>query len=74
MAETKAKAPAATKVSGVDPKPKAVKVAGNDALIFKASKPLKPGQFKTLGTLLRNEQEESGVKIVLEPYSAELKG
>lgn len=60
-----------TKVPGVEPKPETVEVEKDTALIFKAKGPLTPGQFKTLSNMLKHEQEATGLKIVLVPFSAE---
>lgn len=41
-------------------------------LVFRAKHPLGEIEFKLLSDLLQSEQEKSGVKIVLAPYSSEL--
>ena len=73
---TKKKAPkkaiATTKIPKIDPEPVEIKGAEVEALIFKADRPLTPGEFKTLSNMLKHEQEATGLKIVLIPYSAKV--
>lgn len=42
------------------------------ALIFKATRPLDEGEFKLLSEMVRHEEEKSGIKIILMPYSCGL--
>ncbi|GAA0313723.1 hypothetical protein GCM10008967_00260 [Bacillus carboniphilus] len=41
-------------------------------LVFKANRPLDEAQFKLLSKLVREEEEKSGVKIVLVPNSVDI--
>jgi hypothetical protein len=44
-----------------------------DAIIFKANKPLTETEFKLLSDLIKSEEEKTGLKIVLMPYSCDYK-
>ena len=70
---TAKKNPVTTKVPGVDPVPVKVTVAKDSVLIFKASKKMTTASFNAAAKMLRAEQEVVGVKIILQPNSAELK-
>lgn len=41
-------------------------------LVFKATRPLDKGEFELLSNMVKHEEEKTGVKIVLMPYSCEL--
>ncbi|MEN2765668.1 hypothetical protein [Ornithinibacillus xuwenensis] len=43
-----------------------------EQLVVRANKPLKENEFNLLSQLVKKQEEESGVKIVLLPQSAEL--
>jgi len=45
----------------------------DDLLVFKANCPLTDSQFAMLEKRLRDQEEKSGIKIVLVPYSVDLK-
>lgn len=60
-----------TSIPKINPFPEHIEY--DDVLIFKANKPLTPGEFKTLGDLLRREQQELGIKVMLVPFSADLR-
>lgn len=42
------------------------------AIIFKANRPLMENEFKLLSDLVKHEEEKTGLKIVLMPYSCEV--
>jgi hypothetical protein len=42
-------------------------------LVFKVTRPVTDREFEIIETRLRNQEEKSGVKIVLMPYSVDLK-
>lgn len=60
------------KIDVVEPTVESVPLSKNEVLIFKANRPLTPSEFKTVADLLRREQEEAGVKIILKPFSVDL--
>jgi methionyl-tRNA formyltransferase len=60
-----------TKIGAVNPTPKTVEVQGEQVLVFKASRVLTPGEFRTLSGMLKHEQVMTGLKIILLPFSAE---
>ena len=43
-----------------------------EVLVLKANKPLDKGQFNLLSELVKEEEEKSGVKIVLIPHSVDV--
>jgi len=43
-----------------------------ETIIFKATRPLDKGEFELLSNMVKHEEEKTGVKIVLMPYSCEL--
>ncbi len=61
-----------TNIEDIEEKGTAVDLTGEKVLIFKAKKPLTPNEFSTLSDYLKQEQEKTGLKIVLVPFSAEL--
>jgi hypothetical protein len=44
----------------------------NEVLVFKANRPLDEKQFNLLSDLVRNEEEKSGIKIVVAPHSVDV--
>lgn len=42
------------------------------AIIFKATSPLMKGEFELLSDMVKHENEKTGLKIVLMPYSCEV--
>jgi len=48
------------------------KTTANKVLVFKAKRPLTEEEHKQLSEKLRFEEEKSGVKIVLMPFSCEM--
>lgn len=45
-----------------------------EAIIFKANKPLTKDEFELLSDLVKRENEKTGLKIVLMPYSCDIGG
>lgn len=45
-----------------------------DAIIFKANRPLTKSKFEVLSDIVRSEQKKSGKTIILVPYSCDLGG
>lgn len=45
-----------------------------EQLVVRANKPLKKDEFNLLSDLVKKQEEESGIKIVVLPYSADLVG
>ena len=67
MADKKAGATEPVTVSGT----KIVKKA-EAAIIFKANKPLDKGEFELLSDMVKHENEKTGLKIVLMPFSCDV--
>ena len=62
----------ATKKKEVE-KVKEVKEDKETILVFKATRPLDKGEFELLSDMIKHEEKKTGVKIVLMPYSCDLK-
>ncbi len=68
----KPKAPE-TAASETAAKGKAVKIKETDkAIVFKATKKLTMPEFELLSNMVKHEQEKTGIKIVLMPFSCEV--
>lgn len=65
----------ATKKKKEVEKVKEVKVKEKEEkiLVFKATRPLDEGEFELLSDMIKHEEKKTGVKIVLMPYSCDLK-
>lgn len=63
-----------SKVENVaEEEPVEVKVNKDTVLVFKAKKALSRSAFNLAAEMLRKEQEATGVKVILEPFSVDLK-
>lgn len=61
-----------TKISSVETEPiAAATVEGKEVLVFRAKERLDKETFATAAEMLRKEQEETGVTIVLVPFSVD---
>jgi hypothetical protein len=62
------------KIDVVEQTIETIHLGKEEVLIFKANKPLTPCEFNTVADLLRREQQETGIKIILKPFSVDLEG
>ena len=52
---------------------KVQETTADKVLVVKAAKPLSKSEFELLSSLVKAEEAKTGVKVVLLPYSVELK-
>ncbi len=70
--EDKAQVEVETAIVNIEKTPTAVNVDESGTLVFKAKIPLTPNKHAALADMLRNEQKETGLNIILLPFSGEI--